>query len=97
VSTITCPRCEYHVKVPEPLPAVVARPTLPPLPNLARYRLNQKELKTITMVAQAFKNREIAEELGTSEQMAKKIIGNIFRKTGKSTRAELIVLVVRGV
>jgi DNA-binding NarL/FixJ family response regulator len=59
-----------------------------------RDRLSDKELRIIAAVVQGYKNREIAFQLYTSEQMIKNALRNIFDKVGVSDRLELALFVV---
>lgn len=54
-----------------------------------RERLSPKELRIIGLLLKGYKNREIAEELGNSEQVIKNYLRSIFDKTGVSDRLEL--------
>jgi DNA-binding NarL/FixJ family response regulator len=57
-------------------------------------RLSDKELKIMAAVVRGFKNREIAQQLYTSEQVIKNALRNIFDKTGVSDRLELALFVL---
>ena len=59
-----------------------------------RDRLTDRELRIIAAVVQGYKNREIALQLYTSEQMIKNALRNIFDKIGVSDRLELALFVV---
>jgi DNA-binding NarL/FixJ family response regulator len=59
-----------------------------------RDRLSDRELRIIGAVVQGYKNREIAFQLYTSEQMIKNALRNIFDKVGVSDRLELALFVV---
>jgi len=65
--------------------------------DLARERvtssLTRRELRIIAAVVRGLKNREIAAEFGTSEQMIKNAMRTIFDKTGVSDRLELALFV----
>jgi len=54
-----------------------------------RGRLSDRELRIIAAVVQGSKNRDIALQLYTSEQMVKNALRNIFDKIGVSDRLEL--------
>jgi DNA-binding NarL/FixJ family response regulator len=54
-------------------------------------RLTNKELKVLGLILQGYKNRDIAEELGNSEQVIKNYLRRIFDKTGNSDRLGLAV------
>jgi DNA-binding NarL/FixJ family response regulator len=59
-----------------------------------RDRLSDKELKIMAAVVRGFKNREIALQMYTSEQVIKNALRNIFDKTGVSDRLELALFVL---
>ena len=57
-------------------------------------RLSDRELRIIAAVVQGFKNRDIALQLYTSEQMVKNALRNIFDKIGVSDRLELALFTI---
>ena len=59
-----------------------------------RQRLSELELKIIRLVVQGCKNREIALQLGSTEQGIKNSLRRIFDKTGVSDRLELALFVL---
>ncbi|HLI62149.1 MAG TPA: response regulator transcription factor [Terriglobales bacterium] len=59
-----------------------------------RDRLSERELRIIAAIVQGYKNREIAAQLYTSEQVVKNALRNIFDKIGVSDRLELALFVV---
>jgi DNA-binding NarL/FixJ family response regulator len=59
-----------------------------------RKRLSERELRIIAALVQGYKNREIAIQLYTSEQVIKNALRNIFDKIGVSDRLELALFVV---
>jgi len=59
-----------------------------------RDRLSDRELRIIAAVVQGYKNRDIAMQLYTSEQMVKNSMRNIFDKIGVSDRLELALFVL---
>ncbi len=59
-----------------------------------RRRLSERELRIIAAIVQGYKNREIALQLYTSEQVIKNALRNIFDKIGVSDRLELALFVV---
>ncbi len=59
-----------------------------------RDRLSDKELRITAAIVRGFKNREIAMQLYTSEQVVKNALRNIFDKTGVSDRLELALFVL---
>lgn len=54
-------------------------------------RLTPKELQIVALVSKGSKNRDIAALLGTTEQVIKNYLRNIYDKTGVSDRLELAV------
>jgi DNA-binding NarL/FixJ family response regulator len=59
-----------------------------------RERLSERELRIIAAIVQGYKNREIASQLYTTEQVVKNALRNIFDKIGVSDRLELALFVV---
>ena len=59
-----------------------------------RDRLSDRELRITAAVVQGYKNRQIALQVSTSEQMIKNALRDIFDKTGVSDRLELALFVV---
>ena len=59
-----------------------------------RDRLSDRELRIMAAVVQGYKNRDIAMQLYTSEQMIKNALRNIFDKIGVSDRLELALFVL---
>lgn len=54
-----------------------------------RYPLSQREGEIVTLVAQGFKNKEMAEKMLISEQTVKNHLHNVFEKLDVSDRLEL--------
>jgi DNA-binding NarL/FixJ family response regulator len=54
-----------------------------------RDRLTPKEMQIVALIVQGCKNKEIAHQLGTKEQVIKNYLRNIYDKTGVSDRLEL--------
>jgi two-component system nitrate/nitrite response regulator NarL len=52
-------------------------------------RLSPKELATIICITQGMRNKEIAHQLGTTEQVIKNYLRRIYEKLGVSDRIEL--------
>jgi len=57
-------------------------------------RLTGRELRIIAAIVQGYKNREIAAQLSTTEQVIKNALRTIFDKIGVSDRLELALFVV---
>jgi DNA-binding NarL/FixJ family response regulator len=54
-----------------------------------RDRLTPKELQIVALIVQGCKNKDIANQLGTKEQVIKNYLRSIYDKTGVSDRLEL--------
>jgi len=54
-----------------------------------RDRLTAKELRIVALIVQGYKNKEIASQLGTTEQVIKNYLRKIYDKLGVSDRLEL--------
>ena len=59
-----------------------------------RDRLTPKELQIVALVVQGCKNKEIAAQLDTKEQVIKNYLRSIYDKTGVSDRLELALFTV---
>jgi DNA-binding NarL/FixJ family response regulator len=59
-----------------------------------RDRLTPKEMKIVALIVQGCKNKEIAIRLGTTEQVIKNYLRNVFDKIGVSDRLELALFTV---
>lgn len=58
-----------------------------------RDRLTAKEVQIATMVWEGLTNREIANSMGTTEQVVKNYLRNTFDKVGVWSRLELALYV----
>ncbi|MBZ5598229.1 MAG: LuxR C-terminal-related transcriptional regulator [Acidobacteriia bacterium] len=58
-----------------------------------RDRLTAKEMQIATLVWEGLTNREIAEVIGTTEQVVKNYLRNTFDKLGVWSRLELALYV----
>ena len=74
----------------------VAPQMAPPQPARERERspLSQREREIVALVAQGFKNKEMAEKMFISEQTVKNHLHNIFDKLGVSDRLELALYAI---
>jgi DNA-binding NarL/FixJ family response regulator len=54
-----------------------------------KVRLSEKELLIIAGVTQGMKNKDIANEIGTTEQVVKNYLRKVYDKLGVSDRLEL--------
>lgn len=59
-----------------------------------RDRLTPKELKIVALIVQGYKNKEIATQLGTTEQVVKNYLRNVYDKIGVSDRLELALFTI---
>jgi DNA-binding NarL/FixJ family response regulator len=59
-----------------------------------RARLSAKELRIVAAIVRGYKNREIAEIVGTSEQVIKNALRAIYDKIGVNDRLELALFVL---
>ena len=59
-----------------------------------RDRLTAKELKIVALIVQGYKNKEIASKLGTTEQVIKNYLRNVYDKIGVSDRLELALFTI---
>ncbi len=56
--------------------------------------LSQREREIVALVAQGYKNKEMAEKMFISEQTVKNHLHNIFDKLGVSDRLELALYAI---
>jgi DNA-binding NarL/FixJ family response regulator len=59
-----------------------------------RERLTPRELQIVGFIVQGCKNKEIAAQLGTKEQVVKNYLRSIYDKTGVSDRLELALFTI---
>jgi len=59
-----------------------------------RSPLSTREREIVTLVAQGYKNKEMAEKMFISEQTVKNHLHNIFDKLGVSDRLELALYAI---
>jgi DNA-binding NarL/FixJ family response regulator len=78
----------------EAQPAMHSLPTAPPARERERSPLSQREREIVALVAQGFKNKEMAEKMFISEQTVKNHLHNIFDKLGVSDRLELALYAI---
>ena len=89
--------CIHRVAVGE---RCVQRATVKDMPSPDRVgakvlqRLTPKELQIIGFITEGAKNKEIAAQLGTKEQVVKNYLRSIYDKTGVSDRLELALYTV---
>jgi DNA-binding NarL/FixJ family response regulator len=73
---------------------VQSLPPAPPTRERERSPLSQREREIVALVAQGFKNKEMAEKMFISEQTVKNHLHNIFDKLGVSDRLELALYAI---
>ncbi len=59
-----------------------------------RDRLTPKEMQIVALIAQGCKNKQIATQLNTKEQVIKNYLRSIYDKTGVSDRLELALFTI---
>ncbi len=59
-----------------------------------RDRLTPKEMQIVALIVQGCKNKEIATQLNTKEQVIKNYLRAIYDKTGVSDRLELALFTI---
>ncbi len=59
-----------------------------------RDRLTPKEIQIVALIVQGCKNKDIAMQLGTKEQVIKNYLRGIYDKTGVSDRLELALFTI---
>ena len=79
---------------PDEFPPPAAAPPPPPTRERERSPLSQREREIVSLVAQGFKNKEMAEKMFISEQTVKNHLHNIFDKLGVSDRLELALYAI---
>ena len=72
----------------------LASPLTAPPRERERSPLSQREREIVALVAQGFKNKEMAEKMFISEQTVKNHLHNIFDKLGVSDRLELALYAI---
>ncbi len=77
----------------EPQPPAPPQPA-PQMRDRDRSPLSQREREIVALVAQGFKNKEMAEKMFISEQTVKNHLHNIFDKLGVSDRLELALYAI---
>jgi DNA-binding NarL/FixJ family response regulator len=73
---------------------IQSMPAAPPQRERERSPLSQREREIVALVAQGFKNKEMAEKMFISEQTVKNHLHNIFDKLGVSDRLELALYAI---
>jgi len=75
-------------------PASAAPAPVSAIRDRERSPLSQREREIVSLVAQGFKNKEMAEKMFISEQTVKNHLHNIFDKLGVSDRLELALYAI---
>jgi DNA-binding NarL/FixJ family response regulator len=76
------------------LPSSSSAPPIAAPRDRERSPLSQREREIVALVAQGFKNKEMAEKMFISEQTVKNHLHNIFDKLGVSDRLELALYAI---
>jgi DNA-binding NarL/FixJ family response regulator len=77
--------------------AVVTTMAAPPSDHLgikAAQRMTPRELQIVALICEGLKNKQIAHQLGTKEQVVKNYLRSIYVKAGVSDRLELALFTV---
>jgi DNA-binding NarL/FixJ family response regulator len=74
--------------------SALPQPMSPAPRDRERSPLSQREREIVALVAQGFKNKEMAEKMFISEQTVKNHLHNIFDKLGVSDRLELALYAI---
>jgi two-component system, NarL family, nitrate/nitrite response regulator NarL len=77
-----------------PLPAEMPGPQISSKVSRERTQLSQREREIIVLIAQGYKNKEIAEKMFITEQTVKNHLHNVFDKLGVSDRLELALYAI---
>jgi DNA-binding NarL/FixJ family response regulator len=85
---------EPQQALPQQPPPQQAPPPTSPLRAREPSPLSQREREIVSLVAQGFKNKEMAEKMFISEQTVKNHLHNIFDKLGVSDRLELALYAI---
>jgi DNA-binding NarL/FixJ family response regulator len=85
-----------HFASPKDFPAAHPQVTGPANGKAPRERaqLSQREREIIVLIAQGYKNKEIAEKMFITEQTVKNHLHNVFDKLGVSDRLELALYAI---
>lgn len=75
-------------------PTEYASPHANGKPARERAQLSQREREIIVLIAQGYKNKEIAEKMFITEQTVKNHLHNVFDKLGVSDRLELALYAI---
>ena len=62
---------------------------------MTRVQLTPRELATLRLMADGKANKEIAQELGTSDRAVKTHLGHLFEKLGVTSRTEAVKVATR--
>lgn len=94
-SNTTAAVMRQFASAPEPsAPALGGMPAPSAKASRERSPLSQREREIVALVAQGYKNKEMAEKMFISEQTVKNHLHNIFDKLGVSDRLELALYAI---
>jgi len=77
-----------------PVPPDGPNAQMPSKASRERTQLSQREREIIVLIAQGYKNKEIAEKMFITEQTVKNHLHNVFDKLGVSDRLELALYAI---
>lgn len=93
-TTICCPRCEFHIKLAErsvpPPPRIQVKKTED---ILAQFQLTPKEFQIAILMSEGLLTREVAKQVGTTQQVVKNYARVIYRKVGVTNRLFFVMKV----
>lgn len=84
--------CVRRVARGQRCPTEISERIMPPPDTVGakvRDRLTPKEMQIVALIVQGCKNKDIAQQLGTKEQVIKNYLRSIYDKIGVSDRLEL--------
>ena len=84
--------CVRRVARGQKCPTEISERILPPPDTVGanvRDRLTPKEMQIVALIVQGCKNKDIAQQLGTKEQVIKNYLRSIYDKIGVNDRLEL--------
>ena len=93
-STTTAAVIRQFASPGESQPTAPVAPITNGKPTRERAQLSQREREIIVLIAQGYKNKEIAEKMFITEQTVKNHLHNVFDKLGVSDRLELALYAI---
>ncbi|XUX00118.1 MAG: response regulator transcription factor [Dehalogenimonas sp.] len=65
-----------------------------PLEHQINPKLSSREMQVLTLIGKGHSNKQVGADLGITEITVKKLVSNIFRKTGTYNRTQIALLAV---